>query len=92
VNIWLVLASGLNLVAPALFVAGLLAWVAPRLGQPKTAPQTRRWLRQAALNALIGSLALLLGLAVFGHDGKMLSYAGMVLACASSQWVLSRWC
>ena len=33
---------------------------------------------------------LLLGLLVFGQDGKMITYTAMVLACASSQWLLTR--
>ncbi len=32
---------------------------------------------------------LLLGLLVFGQDGKMITYAAMVLACASSQWFIT---
>lgn len=33
-------------------------------------------------------MALLAGLAYFGNDGKMATYAALVVACASSQWVL----
>jgi hypothetical protein len=33
---------------------------------------------------------LFAGLWFFGHDGKMASYGAMVLACATSQWVLLR--
>jgi hypothetical protein len=33
---------------------------------------------------------LLLGLLLSGQDGKMISYTAMVLAIASSQWLLSR--
>ena len=35
-------------------------------------------------------LVLLCGLVVFGRDGKMATYASLVLACASSQWLLLR--
>jgi hypothetical protein len=31
-----------------------------------------------------------LGLWYFGHDGKMATYIGMVLLCASSQWLMQR--
>jgi hypothetical protein len=34
--------------------------------------------------------ALGLGLWFFGHDGKMASYTGMALLCASSQWLMLR--
>jgi len=27
---------------------------------------------------------------VFGHDGKMATYAAMVLACGTSQWVAAK--
>ena len=30
------------------------------------------------------------GLVIFGHDGKMATYAVMVLACASCQWVAAK--
>jgi hypothetical protein len=33
---------------------------------------------------------LVLGLWWSGQDGKMISYAAMVLACATSQWLLTR--
>jgi hypothetical protein len=33
---------------------------------------------------------LLGGLWFFGHDGKMATYAALVLACASSQWWMLR--
>jgi len=32
------------------------------------------------------ALVLLLGLAVLGHDGKMVTYAAMVVACAIVLW------
>jgi hypothetical protein len=37
-----------------------------------------------------GLAALLAGLVIFGVDGKTLSYAALVLVCASCQWGLSR--
>jgi len=33
---------------------------------------------------------LLVGMIWTGQDGKMISYAAMVLACATSQWLLTR--
>jgi hypothetical protein len=35
-------------------------------------------------------LILLAGLVIFEHDGKMATYAAMVLACASSQWIAAK--
>jgi hypothetical protein len=39
---------------------------------------------------LAGSAALLGGLWFFGHDGKMVTYAALVLVCATVQWLLVR--
>ena len=58
----------------------------------------RRWLprssvplwRQVLLQTLLGAGVLGVGLAVFGHDGKMVTYGALVLVAASVQWLLSR--
>ncbi len=42
------------------------------------------------MNCVAGVLALGLGLWFFGNDGKMASYAAMVIAIASSQWLVAR--
>ena len=77
-----------NFVAPALFLALLLPatsrWV---LRQPAA---RLTWWAQALVLFAVGLAALLGGLVFFGADGKMLSYAALVLACASTQWGLSR--
>ena len=44
------------------------------------------WLRLALWAGGAGSLALLVGLAVFGRDGRMLSYVAMVVAAALGLW------
>lgn len=48
------------------------------------------WRAQLAINFVVGCVALVTGLVVLGRDGKMLTYAVLVLACASCQWVLVR--
>ena len=75
----------LSLIAPALVVGALLALLAPllRFG----ARGRRSWLRQAALNALAGTLALLGGLWYFGHDAKMATYVAMLVLIAGVQFV-----
>lgn len=81
------LAHLLNFVAPALVLAlGLAA--AARLIAPK-AGNMAGWWAQVAINFAVGCGVLLAGLAWFGRDGKLASYAALVLACASCQWVLS---
>lgn len=78
----------LNFAAPALLVACVLAFFAPVLMRKKASARTRS--AQAAINFVVGLLALLAGLAFFGRDGKMLSYAALVLAAAASQWWAQR--
>ncbi|MCG2595285.1 hypothetical protein LZ009_21105 [Ramlibacter sp. XY19] len=78
----------LSFALPALAVALLLAlagrWLLPR-GAPRPA-----WWALFAINFLAGLAALGLGLWYFGRDGKMASYAAMVLAVASAQWLAGR--
>ncbi len=74
----------LNFVAPALALGLALAYLAPLFMRNKALGRTRS--AQAAINCVVGVLALLVGLVVFGRDGKMASYAALVLATASSQW------
>ena len=74
----------LNFAAPALFVGLMLALLAPILY--KKVPVAHGLRAQVAINFVAGLVALVGGLVFFGRDGKMLSYAAMVLACAASQW------
>jgi hypothetical protein len=78
----------LNFAFPALAVGLLVALLAPLL--MKQARPHHSWLTQGAINSLACLLALVLGVLAFGHDGKMVSYAAMVLACASSQWLVAK--
>jgi len=75
----------LNFVLPALVVAGIVALVA----RPFQAVGRRGWL-PVICNALAGVATLALGLWFFGRDGKMATYAVMVLAIATSQWIVAR--
>jgi len=74
----------LNFAAPALVVGLLLAILAPVLYRKVPVAHSLR--AQAAINFIAGLVALLVGLVFFGRDGKMATYAAMVLACAASQW------
>ena len=56
----------------------------PRNNQPK------RWWLPVSLNFLAGAAALVGGLVLFGRDGKMLTYAAMLVAIASAQWLGGR--
>ncbi len=74
----------LNFVLPAVAVGGLLAALAP--WALRGSHSRFSWLAQSALNAAAGSLALTGGLWYFGNDGKMASYAALVLVCGTTQW------
>ena len=78
----------LNFAAPALGLALLLVPVSRYL--VRTEPLVPAWWAQLAINFVAGLLALLAGLWLFGRDGKMASYAALVLASAVCQWVLLR--
>jgi hypothetical protein len=78
----------LSFAAPAFAVALLVTLAAPLL-LPK-GPQTLGWWGRFALNFAAGLAALAGGLWFFGHDGKMASYAAMVLAVATAQWLAGR--
>ena len=78
----------LSFMAPAFAVALLVALVGGLL-IPRQ-PQTRSWWLQAAINFVVGLLALGAGLWYFGVDGKMASYAALVLVVASCQWFCAR--
>lgn len=77
-----------NFTAPAAFVAIFTAFFA-RTVLPGTTrlPGFRRLATYCFLAAFA---ALAAGLWSFGRDGKMASYAAMLLACATVPWVLSR--
>lgn len=73
----------INFVAPALAVGVVLALVGSWF--MKKSPSAPGLLAQAAINSVVGALTLGLGLWFFGNDGKMASYAAMVVVCAISQ-------
>ena len=78
----------LSFAAPAVAVA-LLAALAAHVLMPRR-PASYPWWGQAAINSVVGVLVLGAGLWHFGVDGKMATYAALVLAVASCQWMLIR--
>ncbi|MCJ7800599.1 MAG: hypothetical protein MUP33_12745 [Polaromonas sp.] len=80
----------LNFIAPAVLIALLLVFL-PRLffGFFRSKrPFIQSWRAQVAINFAVGVLVLVAGLVLLGRDGKMLTYAALVLATAASQWAL----
>ena len=53
-------------------------------------PVALSWPAQLALNFIVGCAVLLAGLWWDGRDGQMLTYAALVLVCASCQWLVLR--
>jgi len=77
---------GINLLAPAIWMALLLPiWSRIIFRNRHIAPA---FIAQVAINFVVCSLALVIGLAVFGRDGKMLTYLTMVALSVSTQWLL----
>ena len=78
----------LSFAAPALVVALLVALAARLVLPPSARPAS--WRLAVALNALAGILVLTGGLWYFGRDGKMATYAALVLVVATVQWAGGR--
>ena len=78
----------LGFAAPALAVALLVA-LAARVVTPGR-PEVPSWWVQFAINSIVGLLVLAAGLWHFGVDGKMATYAALVVAVATGQWACSR--
>ena len=82
----------LNFIAPAAFVAltlVLLARVFSWLSRSKKATARNGWV-QIAILFIANVLVLTAGLVVFGSDGKILTYAALVVVAALCQWAPGR--
>jgi hypothetical protein len=78
-----------NFAAPALALAVLLPLVAARFFRKKRGGALSWWL-QIAINGVAGLAALVLSLWWLGSDGKVQTYATLVLVVTTSQWLLVR--
>jgi len=78
----------LNFSAPAAALA-LAVVLCGRFFGAKGAAAGQRW-RQFAIVFAVGLAVLAGGLVLWGRDGKMLTYAALVVATATCQWVLVR--
>jgi hypothetical protein len=78
----------LSFAAPALAVAFLVTLAGP-LVLPRTGQGPGWWVR-FAINCAAGLVALAAGLWYFGRDGKVATYAALVLAVACAQWLAAR--
>jgi hypothetical protein len=73
-----------NFAMPAVFVGGALALFGRKL---KGASSKRSLRRIWFVNSAVGIVAMIAGLILFGFDGKMLSYALLVVASSLAQLV-----
>lgn len=74
--------------APALVLAPLLALAGRLMGSGARSPAG--WWTHTGLNAVAGLVVLAAGLWHYGRDGKMMTYAALVVVMASTQWALGR--
>jgi hypothetical protein len=76
----------INFFAPAAWLACLM----PLLGRflVKNGRSAHTFIKLSAIQLVVCSGALVAGLLVFGHDGKMLTYLATVAVSASAQWAL----
>lgn len=82
----------LNFMAPAVFVTlfvVLLVRVSPGIFRSKR-PTALSLRAQTAIIFVASLLVLVVGLVIFGRDGKMATYAALALGAATCQWVLLR--
>ena len=89
---YLLLDHILNFIAPAAVVALLLV-LAARLFNRFLASNksfTQLLSAQTAIIFIVNIFVLIVGLVFFGNDGKMATYAAMVVAAALCQWILFR--
>ena len=80
----------LNFLAPAAVVAVLLVLLVrlfSRFLVSKRLATQSIWAQSATI-FIVNVIVLMAGLVFFGNDGKMATYAAMVLAAAICQWVL----
>lgn len=90
-NLWNALIHLLNFAAPALALALTLPFLARLLDRFSGVNRviSSGWIAQVAINFVAGLAVLAGGLWFFGRDGKMATYAALVLVLASMQWGMS---
>ena len=89
---YLLLDHILNFLAPAAALALLLVLLSRIFSRflASKKPLTQSIYAQAAIIFIVNVLVLAAGLVLFGNDGKMATYAALVLASAVCHWVLWR--
>jgi hypothetical protein len=78
----------INFVAPAAWLALLMPLLGRLIIKKRSVALTL--LAQAAIYFVVGVVMLLIGLALFGRDGKMLTYLALVVSITTSQWLMHK--
>jgi hypothetical protein len=78
----------LNFLAPAAFLAAAMVLVG-LFWRKKPALPSKKWAQFTVIFA-VNTALLIAGLLVFGRDAKMVTYAALVLASATSLFVIFR--
>ena len=76
-----------NFVLPAVGVGALTAALCKLLWRRSLARTP--WFTLAWQASAAGLAVLIAGLVITGHDGRMITYAGLVVACAAVPWFKS---
>jgi hypothetical protein len=76
----------LNFMMPALLVALFVSVAGYFYKENKASPPTLY--KKFAINFIVCAAVLWIGLIVTGRDGKILTYAAMVIASGTVQWVM----
>lgn len=74
----------LSLFAPALGLAALASGLAKLLWRREL--RGHAWWRLFAWGAGAGAIATVVGLVAYGQDGRVGTYAGIVVACTTALW------
>jgi hypothetical protein len=73
-----------NLFLPALGLGSVSAALAKLVWRRELAAVA--WRRLAGPACAVSAAVVLAGLVIFGHDGRMVTYGAMVVACAVTMW------
>jgi len=77
-----------NFAAPALLLGAISSVAAKMLWRSQLRGWS--WIRLCGVAAVASLIVCVAGLVFSGRDGKMITYAGMVFACAASLWWSTR--
>ena len=80
----------LNFIAPAWGLALFCALVARLMPRAWIPLATWGLIQQILVNGLLGVVVLCIGPYVWNLDGKMATYAALVLTCSTTQWLMCR--